>query len=358
MKVCQVIDELRVGGAEKLLVEMAPLLAKKGIGVNVVVLTDKEAQLIDILKKYGIRIHILGHGSTYSPLLLYKLTRHFLKNQFDIIHVHLFPAQFFAVVAKFLSGTKAKIITTEHSPDNNRRRIPFVSILDNWTYRHYDKVISISQDSDKRLKENVRLPDKRFCVIENGINLTSIECAQPVEDFPHPSILMCAGFKAPKDQLTVIKSLEFLPNSFKVVFAGGFGNPVEHERMNECIKEAKRFGERVIFLGVRNDIPQLVKSADYHVLSSGYEGVSLSAVEAMASGKPFIASDVHGLHEQVGGFAELFPLGDAEALAQIIMKLEHDKEHKKKVIERCLARAREFDIHTMVDKYVALYRTL
>lgn len=365
MKVLQVIDELRIGGAEKLLVEMVPVFIRKGVETTVLILTDRYAKLVETLTEQGVEVVTLSHGSTFNPALPLKLARFLKTREFDVIHVHLFPAQPYVVLAKMLSESKAQLITTEHSPDNNRRKLPLVKYLDRWTYRHYEKVISISEDANKRLQQNIGMNGGRFGVITNGVDLSTIRNAQPLEDMPHPSIFMCAGFKAPKDQATVIKALAYLPKDFHVVFAGGYGNAVEQKRFEDCkalVQEMEHttpgITERVHFLGNRMDVPRLVKSVDYNVLSSGYEGISLSAVEAMASGHPFIASDVHGLHEQVEDAAPLFPFGDSKALADIILKMEADKAYKQEVIDRCLRRATDFDIDKMVNAYIEAYGSL
>ena len=114
--------------------------------------------------------------------------------------------------------------------------------------------------------------------------------------------------------------------------------------------------ERVCFLGVRRDVPELLRRADVVVLSSHYEGLSLSSLEGMASGRPFIASDVEGLRDIVGGYGVLFPHEDAQTLAGEIRKLCEDDGYCKEVVKRCQERARMFDIGVMVERYMDLYR--
>ena len=102
----------------------------------------------------------------------------------------------------------------------------------------------------------------------------------------------------------------------------------------------------------------MLKSADVVVMSSHWEGLSLSNIEGMSSGRPFVASDVDGLREVTKGYGVLFPHGDAEALANIIRKLHDDKAYYDEVAEKCHQRALMFDIDKMVDGYEAVYREL
>ena len=91
------------------------------------------------------------------------------------------------------------------------------------------------------------------------------------------------------------------------------------------------------------------------MLSSHYEGLSLSSVEGMASGRPFVASDVEGLSDIVGGYGVLFPHGDSRALASAIKRLCEDGTYRHEVVGRCMERAKMFDIKEMADKYMKIY---
>ena len=93
-------------------------------------------------------------------------------------------------------------------------------------------------------------------------------------------------------------------------------------------------------------------------MSSHREGLSLSNVEGMSSGNPFVASDVEGLREVTKNYGVLFPHGDDKALASIIQKLSEDKEYKKQVADKCLERAKMFDIQKMVNAYNEVYLDL
>jgi glycosyltransferase, group 1 family protein len=116
--------------------------------------------------------------------------------------------------------------------------------------------------------------------------------------------------------------------------------------------------DRVSLLGIRSDVPQVLKSADVVVMSSHWEGLSLSNIEGMSSGRPFIASDVDGLREVTKGYGVLFPHEDAQALAGIIQKLHDDKAYYDEVADKCYQRAMMFDINKMVDGYESVYKEL
>ena len=99
-----------------------------------------------------------------------------------------------------------------------------------------------------------------------------------------------------------------------------------------------------------------LKAADIVVMSSHFEGLSLSSIEGMSSGRPFIASDVDGLHEIVAGNGLLFPHEDAKALADLILQMATDVDARNRVIDACQKKASQYDIKVMAEKYNNLYK--
>ena len=93
-------------------------------------------------------------------------------------------------------------------------------------------------------------------------------------------------------------------------------------------------------------------------MSSHWEGFGLSAVEAMASGKPVIASDVDGLKQVVEGYGLIFREDDAIDLSIKILSLYNDPDVRKQMAERCRLRSLDFDIRHMVRSYLDCYQKI
>jgi glycosyltransferase involved in cell wall biosynthesis len=163
---------------------------------------------------------------------------------------------------------------------------------------------------------------------------------------------MVAGFRYEKDHPTVIRAFSLLPDDYHLFLIGDGDRRQEYENL---IRELG-CEDKIHLLGVRSDVPSLLKASEVVIMSSHREGLSLSNLEGMASGRPFVASDVEGLHEIVDGYGILFPHGDAQALADIILKLPDDKFFALQIKQRCQERAKEFDIHKMAEKYMNVYR--
>ena len=165
---------------------------------------------------------------------------------------------------------------------------------------------------------------------------------------------MIAGFRHQKDQDTLIRAMAQLPGNYSLQLVGD--GPRRGELENLIAK--LQLGDRVKLLGIRTDIPDILAHSDVVVLSSHWEGLSLSSIEGMASGRPFVASDVDGLREIVKGYGILFPHQDCRALASAIRQLCENPEEYRRVAERCQARAKQYDISLMAKKYNEVYQEI
>ena len=359
MKVLHIINSLQTGGAEKLLLDTIPYYVKRGIETDLLLLNGKETPFKKKLaNKNSTNVFNLGMGSVYNPIHIFKVIPYLKK--YDLIHVHLFPAQYWVVFAKLLAFSKVKLVFTEHNTTNRRLENKLYKFIDKFMYRFYDKVICISNEIYEIIKKHSKLKPEKLAVIENGVDLVNFREAQKLDasklindyDSNDKIIIQIAGFRAQKDQQTLIKAMQYVPSNVKLVLVG---DGVLKESCEQLVKQIK-LNHKVVFLGMRNDIPQLLKTADIVVLSSKYEGLSLSSIEGMAVGKPFIASNVPGLKKVVEGAGMLFELGNAKELASHITKLLSNKSYYKKVAADCLERAENYDISVMIDKHIALYK--
>lgn len=354
MKILHVITSLRTGGAEKLMVDLLPRLRDLGNEVELLVFDGTRTPFYEQLEAEGIKIQALRiGGSVYNPLNIFKLIP-FLK-QFEIVHTHNTAPQLFAAIAHKLGG-KCKLITTEHSTNNRRRSIRFFSYIDKWMYRQYDHIICISEIAETSLKDYLKEGFDNICTINNGVDISKFMNAEPNQEIlkqfeGKKTAIMVAGFRWEKDHKTLIKAYQHLPEDYHLLLAGTGVLQPEYEKMCQMMN----LKDRIHFLGMRSDVPQLLKSVDVVIMSSHFEGLSLSSIEGMASGKPFIASNVNGLREVVEGAGVLFQPEDDKTLAEEIQKLSEDTEYRKKVISLCRQRAMQFDIKLMTSSYNKLY---
>ena len=364
MRILQVITSLKIGGAEHVVVHLVKLLRQRGHKVDVVVFNGEETSFTDELKATGCKIFNLGHGF-YDLRYIGRLRK--VMRDYDIIHTHNSSPQFFAVIANI--GLGKVLVTTEHNTDNRKRHCWAMAKVDRWMYKKYDRIITISNQAETNLRQYLSNSSNhpalgRIVTILNGVDVSSIYRAKAYQDgelrdergeevsiSEVVNIIQVAAFRPQKDQKTLIDALQYLDEKY-IVWIVGDGELREHLH-NYAASSAHR--NRIVFFGNRKDVPQLLKTADIVCMSTHYEGLSLSNIEGMCAGKPFIASDVEGIHEVTAGYGVLFQQGDAEALANIIRQLHEDSAYYQEVAARCHERALQYDFQKMVDGYEQVY---
>lgn len=357
MKVLQVINSLHVGGAETLLVNHAISLKKRNVQVDVLTLLDADTFLTDKLQSQGIKVKSLQASNIYSPINVFRL-RKYLKD-YDIIHIHLFPTLYWVVFSCILFRIRAKLVYTEHSTTNRRRENGVLQYIDRYIYSKLDVIVSISLKSKENLEKHLQKQDCVY-VIENGVNVQSITDAKPLKRSSLGIskkafvITMVARFCYPKDQLTLIKAMSLLSSNFVLVLVG------EGPNRNECESYVKKLnlGSQVFFLGIRSDVPSILKMSDVVVLSSLYEGLSLSSIEGMSACKPFIATNAPGLSEIIQNKEMLFEVGDYKKLANLIIQVTKNKKDYDEYSLESYQNALKYDINKMTGEYIYIYNKI
>ncbi|WP_430967134.1 glycosyltransferase [Spongiimicrobium sp. 2-473A-2-J] len=360
MKILHIINSLEFGGAEKLLVDTLPVYVSKGLNADVLVLKEKETPfMLQLSKVQGVNIlSIKKINGLYNPLYIIKLLK-YIQN-YDIVHVHLFPAIYWASLSSFLFRKRTCLVLTEHNTENRRRKLLIFKYLDRFIYRRYSKIIAISEAVRINLENHLGSKFKNIVQINNGIDLNIFKKAIPYEkkdlglEKDTKTIIQVSSFTAQKDQTTLIRAMVQLPKRVHLQLVGD--GPLRED----AIKLVLSLGleDRVHFLGHRTDVPRLLKTSDISVLSSHYEGFGLAMVEGMAAGNACLGSNVPGLSEIIGEDGILFPPGDEIVLRQKLFRLIHDKDYFRNTVKKCKQKAESYDCKLMVQRHIDLYRSL
>lgn len=360
MNILHYINNLGSGGAEKLLTDILPEFKKNDHKIFVLIAnSDKNFEKYEeILKAAQIEVHELG-TSFYNPLQVFNLVKFIKNNNIEIVHAHLFPTQYWLAAASLFIPKGIKLLKTEHNAHNSRRKYKLLCSVEKLIYSRYSLTIAITQ----KVKENLKTWIGDSCpiiIIKNGVNLNQIETeiikGTTLElENARFNILMVGSFDGrQKDQLSLIKALAYLPNDISIYFAGK-GRAIEDVK-----KEVTRLGftAQVTFLELRRDVYALMNSVDLNVLSTNYEGLSGVALEAMASGKPFIGSDVEGVQEVVPSKLFLFPARDPKALAARILEIKTNPETAQQMVNESKNYIKSYDTAVMVSDYLDVYQDL
>lgn len=347
MRILHVIASLEIGGAQRLLVDLLPLQVTSD-NVDLLVYERVNNDFEKTIEQVGIRIICMNEHNFHNPCIVLSLRKIFKK--YDLVHAHLFPTIYWASLAA--RGLKVKLVYTEHSTSNSRRNKWYFRPIERFMYSRFNRIISISQQTQDALTSWLRQCDERFVVINNGVN--TLKFASVTSAVIPRSLIMVSRFASSKDQETVIRAMKQLDNGVILYLVG------DGENRARCESLAKELGvsEQVSFLGSRSDVLELIASSYIGIQSSNWEGFGLTAVELMAAGKPVIASDVDGLKQVVEGAGLIFKKGDSEDLAMKISLLLNDCYYYDSVSKKCIERSLLYDIKAMAKKYNDTYYEL
>lgn len=355
MKVLHVINSLILAGVEMLVRQMVPRLQELGVDNTVAVLKPLDSPierelrgLVPFLDLRSTNIYSAGHVRALAPHI----------GRFDVVHSYLFPSQLFVPLARKLAGSRVPLVTTEQSTRNHRRRW-WLRPLDRWMYSQYAHVACNSQATLDGLVEWMPGVRERASLVYNGVPLERFTRATPLpresltgRDSGRALAAFVARFDPAKDHTTLLRALARVPQCDLLLVGDG--------PMRSAMEELARtlgIADRVHFLGRRHDIPQILKTCDFYVHYSVYEGFGIAAVEAMAAGLPVIASDVPGLGEVVKGAGVLVPAGDEERLADAMRSLLGSPARRQELAAASMRRSRDFSIEATAAAFLAIYRS-
>lgn len=310
-----------------------------------------------------VKAFSLGASEKFNPLFIWRLWLLLIKNRPDILHCHLFHANFIGRIIGKLAGVKF-IISTVHSDNfGGKLRYFLLKISDKLN----NMTVSVSENIKNGLIEKKITTPNKIKVIYNGV-------AEPVDDLfvediielkeelglvgAYPIILSVGRLNIIKGHIYLIRALKSLENKYediKLILIGGGPERLFLEN------EVKKLGliSRVLFLGAVSNPGLYYKLADLFVLPSVNEGFGLAAVEAMSNKLLVVASNVGGIPEIIkdGENGFMSSPGNSEDLSlAIINALSLSKDKKSQIIEkaRCDA-ANKFSLKRMLNDYNLLY---
>lgn len=354
-KVLHCIGEMGYGGAELLVSKLSISLSKQGCPSEIATMGYTDSELVKYIEAQGVKVHqVSTKPFTFDGIRnLAKLVR---QGGFTHVHTHLFPCLYIGWILKQLSPKTIFWLYTEHSTSNKRRNRPWLASVERLIYGQYDRIVCITEDVQSSLLKWIPSLQKS-CIIENGIDVDHYQNATPAVRKSYslePTdliILMAGAFRTEKNQSTLIRSFQYLPDNFKLILAGT--GPELGAAKELC--SGLGLSDRVHFPGAVHNVEKLMKMADAYVLPSLFEGFGISAIEAAACGLPVVYSDVPGLGKLFSGVGIPIKPDDTQSIAAGI--IEATKVHKDKSIyqKMSIALAKNYDLARTADKYKSLY---
>lgn len=344
MKIIHVIDSLATGGAEKLVVDLAAEGIKQGHDVRIVLLEDIPGVPRLRADELSIPMTVLS-TSLRDPRHLYRIPQ--VTATADIVHVHLFPALYWAVFAK------KPIIFTEHNTTNRRMDNKYFRLPERWAYKHYSRVIAISNGVADAIRNYLGFLDLDIpvSVAVNGIADEFFELKRVYPEKP-TRLVSIGSFSPRKQHHLAIEAVSMLEGvTLKIAGDGPLRGDLERQI------ESLGVGDRVELLGIVKDIPGLLQESDAFISTSAVEGFGIAAGEAQASGLPVIGPDVPGLREVVtdGVSGMLFKDYAPRSIADTIETVLSDAQYQH-LARRSKESAARYSMSNSFESQLKVYR--
>ena len=364
IKVVHLVENLGVGGLEKVLVEIVLKLNKEKYHVSVWCLREG-GLLADRLIEEGVNVKILRISTSRNPIGIYKLYKLIKNHKIELIHTHAYSAGTIGRISAFLYGVSV-IISHNHSVhDYYNKYFNFVE----WVLSLVaDRIICVSDRVKRFANETQGISAKRLITVHNGINdacsvpgKAIIKLKENLGISPeHTVVGTVTHMEEHKGVFYLIQSASCILEYRKDLIFLLVGAGAQEEKLKNFCVDLK-IEKNVIFTGERDDIPEILSSIDIFVLPSLREGLPLTILEAMACAKPIIATNVGGIPEAVkdGVSGILVPPKDPESLQNAIVELLDDTEKQETMgLKGKQICDEHFRSRAMVDKIEKLYDLL
>lgn len=358
IKVLEIIDSLSSGGAESLLKNFV-LEAKKNNLFNIEIATLYSD---DIFRKEiedaGTPVWTLGLTYKYDLRGVTKLIKLIKKRKYNIIHVHLFPADIFSALASLFLPKDIVWIFSDHCDYNRRRSFKIFKILDNFTHSRYSKIVCVSKQVELALLNWIPSNKGKTKVILNAVPIPKFLNLCSVKTY---DILFVGRLTKQKGVEILLKAIKILKNEYsrnmKIAIVG---KGELKEKLNNLTVELE-VNREVKFLGVRKDVKELMVSSKIFVLPSRWEGFGLVIIEAMSNMLPVIATNVGPIPEIIENRKDgiLVPPENPKALARAINSLLENEELQKKLSQTAYKKVREkYSINAYSVRMLDFYKSL
>lgn len=364
MHVIQVLSSMAIGGQERVALDLAAGLCRRGHRVTALSFVAGGALAQDF-KQAGAAVRALPKGDGVDGRLVLRLLRLFREDRPDVVHSHNPQPLLYAAPAARLCGVPA-MVHTKHgaNPDRGRRLL-----LRQAAARLCGAYVAVSAETAAVAAARDRVRPPRLVTIPNGIDLSRFqpdarlraevrrELGLPEAAFVIGTVGRLAPEKAQGLLIAAVARLLAQPAT-RPVYVLVTGDGAEREALQRA---AEACGGRARLLGARRDVPRVLQAFDVFCLSSRTEGLPLVIPEAMATGLPVVSTAVGGIPSVVveGQTGLLVPPGDEGALAQALGRLLHDPALGPRLGQAGRERAlQRYSLTRMVDEYEALYRRL
>jgi glycosyltransferase involved in cell wall biosynthesis len=354
----------RMHGVKRLFAWMIPRFNSERFNVSLISLRKRDAS-DETLEALGIDVTYL-HKGKFDPATLTTLLKELDRRKADVIHLHGYGATTFGRLAAAMRGTP--VVLHEHA---NLTDTPwFQKVADRFLAPYTDIALAVSKSTADFVVNARLLPADRTKVVYLGVPLEDFsrarsegerEEARRALDVPPGAFAIgtVTRLMPSKGNRYLVEAaapvLQALPSARIYIIGEG-----ELQPELEAQARALGLGDRLVFSGFRRDVAQVLAALDLVVFPSLWEGTPLTVLEALAMGKPIVATDADGLQDVLtaGTDAVMVPKRDGPALANAMIKLAQDPAECARLGDNARRTGRAYDIDLFVRKMEQLYPLL
>jgi glycosyltransferase involved in cell wall biosynthesis len=329
---------------------------------------DAATPMIPMFRAAGVRTIDLRARRRTDPAAFARFGRLLRRGHFDIVHVHSFRTELGATILGRVLGGAPRVVRTAHNVDEFYVS-PRYGALSQLSAKGLDRVVAISDAVSDYLRDEAGLPGDKIVRIHYGIDPSPYRPEAPPpsrrqtsDPAARPTLGVLARLAPQKGHRVLFQALPEIVKAVPDVRVRIVGHE-EQSTVDELRAYADQLGvaDRVEFDGFCADVAGLLADLDVMVLPSLWEGFGLVLLEAMAAGRPVVASAVGPIPEiVVGGVTGLLvPPGDPKSLAEAVIPVLADSDLAAALGRAGRARVEaEFGLDTMVARTEALYEQL
>ncbi len=341
INVLQLITGLGMGGAEKVVFDLAYYSDKSKFNIYVISLSKRVERLQEFLDKEIITLVLNKNNSLFDLFEIIKEINKFIKeNNINIIHAHMSHSMIIATILK-LFNPRIKIITTSHNVD-----------IESKTRELFLYIFKFLRFKDIIFSKNILMYfyKKDYEVIPNGINFKKYELN--IEKNKKFTFISVGRLEMVKNHKVLIEIINRLKNNidFELQIVGDGYLKKELQEMIDSYK----LNDNVKLLGLRRDIPILLNQAHCFLLPSLWEGLPIVLLEAGASKLPIISTPVGSIPTFLDNENSYLTSVDEfeNAMIDIINNYESANDKAKKLFEKI---KKEYSIEQIVKKHQEIY---
>jgi len=352
IRVLHVIDSFDLGGAQTVILNLVRAMDRSEFHLEVAAMHGA-GPFKARLEATGVPVHSLSQAKL-PPGYLRSLPGLLDRGNFHVVHFHLFGANWIAKPMTALLSDAVRIVH-DHCNDAIRYENGAARWLDRLTNRFSDHIFCVSESTRNFLRERERIPENKLSVLANAVDTEEFAPADESKrrdarrqlGLPAESpVIGGVGRLVPQKNFPLF--LEVARSFPDWTFALAGTGPLESELKNAAPANVR-------FLGFVEDRPRLYAALDTLLLTSLYEGMPMTVLEAMAGGVPVISTKVDGVAEAFtdGCEARVLP-GEAAAFVTALRELPETRGNLIAAARRRIER--DFSIARSARELAAVYR--